>query len=48
MGAITVTPKVSDPIAGGKVRVVASYQGKPAGKAEGVGPIKLTLNNPQL
>ncbi len=47
-GTVAVTPKLSNPIAGGKVRVTASFQGQPAGKAEGIGPIKLTISNPQL
>jgi len=47
-GSIAVTPKIANPTAGSKVRVTASFQGQPAGKAEGSGPIKLTVNNPQL
>ncbi len=48
MGAIMVTPLIANKADGAKIRVNATLQGQPMGKAEGVGPVTLVLPNPQL
>ena len=47
-GSVTVTPRIANKVVGAKVRVTASFNGKPSGNAESAGPVTLTVSEPQL
>ena len=47
-GSVTVTPKIANKADGARVRISASFKGQPSGKAEGAGPVTISLSNPQL
>lgn len=47
-GTVTVLPKITQPMEGRKVRVIASFKGQEVGRAEGRDSILLKLPNAQL